>query len=240
VRAKSRVAAGEDPSPDYDRAIADCRAALALDPSDGYAPRCLVGMYSEKGDWQLEHGMDAEPTLVEAITWADRVLAANPDAEAVRFVLAVTQARLAATRHAAGRDPWESLSAAEANLRRSSLQGHPLAPGSLGVVARLAGWFRLERGDDPSDDLRRAREILEGETRRIPGRGFLRRELVSVALLEARWAIQSGGQPRALLAAARRALAEAERVEPGASDELALLRADLAEVEALASGGRQR
>jgi hypothetical protein len=240
LRAKARVAAAGNPTPDYDRAISDCHAAIGLDARDSYGPRCLVTMYSEKGDWQLEHGMDAEPTLAEAIAWASRVLAVNPDAETVRFALAVTQARLAATRQAAGRNPWEALSAAEGNLRRSAGQGHPLAQGSLGVVARLAGWFRLERGDDPTADLQRAREILEGEILRIPNRGFLRRELASVALLEARWTIRSGGRPRALVEDARRALADAERVEPGASDELALLRADLAEVEGLASGGRER
>jgi serine/threonine protein kinase len=240
LRAKALVAAAQDPSPEYDRAIADCRGALSLDATESAALRCLTMMYSEKGDWLLEHGLEAQPALVAAIDWADRALAVNPQAENLRFALAVTQARLAAARHQAGEDPWDALRAAESNLRQSAIQRHPLAPGSLGVVARLTGWFRLDRDEDPTDDLERARNILEQEIRRIPHRGFLRRELASVALLEARWATKSGGQPRPLLEAARHVIAEAERVEPGAAEELALLRTELADLERLTAADPSR
>jgi serine/threonine-protein kinase len=237
ARARYRRAAylqqhGRDPLPLLEQALADGKAALALDDKRSTAHNIVAVVYAEMGRHRLSRAQDPRDVLALAIESYGRVQEADPQATWVLNNLAVAWGSRAVYEATHGIDPRPSFQQAQSLLERAARElGRALEWSSLGGHWVQRAELELQAGRDPTAMLDRAQEAYERSLAADPSQIYTRAYLGSAWTLRAHAALWGGGDPKPALERAAAFLREVSQADPK-SNVLHALRAYLLQVEA--------
>lgn len=226
---------GQDPR----RALSHSLAALEKGlkhPEEAPTLHLRMGnCYTTQALFELRSGVDPEGSVAQAEAHyreSARLKASGQPLSDLIWVLSIRAQAL----HWRGGDPAPVDAAAE----RLFLEANRLMPSYFFTKTNLAdvklalAEHKLSRGQDPSPELARCRELGLAALNDAPPRAaYVHPVLGRTALLRAEWLLRRGGDPTAELREARSRMEETARLRPGRSDNLRiLLRVRLAELRA--------
>jgi predicted Ser/Thr protein kinase len=219
-RGYEHAAEGKDAGPAWAEAAARLTRALELEPNYPWALNDLALVYRWTGSAGRERGEDPRPAYAEAERHFRKAIESDEKYLFARWNLVDMYNDWASYDLAHGVDPEGTLDrASEASAGALALDGRSHLALNQAAVTELTRAQRLvDRGEDPGPALARAFASLERS--RSVNASFGRTSLYRAEghRLEAAHASRSGGAPEAALGAAREALAEALRLEPGCVD----------------------
>jgi serine/threonine-protein kinase len=224
---------GQDPRPWFARSVTSLQRSLALDPQPRVFNNLAITLY-EQAEYELGHGIDALPTLEQAIAGYRQTIELLPEHPYPANNLGNAYRLKAAAELATGKDPRPSLRLAISSYERAVALNPQLAQshGGLGRAhAGIARYQLLLAGHDPGDELDAAVAAAEIECRISPEYPFGYVALGTALAVEAAADIAGGQDPSSLIHRSRETLQQALRVNPSSLEAFLLL----AETELLAA-----
>jgi eukaryotic-like serine/threonine-protein kinase len=215
---------GADPRPDLREAIAGYRRALALVPDFAFAHGNLGISLVKLARAEMDRGSEPRASLDEAVHALERTMQLLPGVPSVHGLLADAHLARAELASLDGTDPSaEILVARRENAAAIGANGTADTEDILreGNIALLEGHLALSNGRPVAPFVADARRAFNRAAAQDPASASARLALAKAYVLEARARLLAKRDPVASLSAARRALAAAERLQPGDADALA-------------------
>ncbi|MBI3130742.1 MAG: serine/threonine protein kinase [Acidobacteria bacterium] len=191
-------------SPAWEGALADARAAAALEGRRAEALAYLAHLLVQRARWRFKTGGDAAPDLAAAVAASAEALRLDPAAPGVLSTLGSLGRFHASLAKATGQDPRPFLAEAVAAERRHRARRaqEPSAARALVLALLTQAEAQAQGGEDPSGALNEAGRLLEG----LPPEPSTAVLQVTRAGTAAEAALLVGRDPGPALAEARRLL----------------------------------
>jgi len=206
---------GGDPRPWLLAAIEEGRRALALNPNLFLFHNLLGNAYNTLADVDVGRGGDPRPPLAEATKAFERAAALNPSSAPIHNNRGNTWLSLADYASSRGEPIDDAASRALASYRRAiELRAdYSLAWFNLGWANRIVALDRVRHKIDPLPALIESRAALDRYERAAPGDVDAVIERSRTWIVESRWLLLNGRDPRVALAAAERAARDALAID---------------------------
>lgn len=197
---------GGDARPWLQKAIAQGRQALEPDPNLFLIHNLIGNTFNNLADREIAAGGDPSGAIAEATRSFARAVALNPSNSAVYNNQGNTWLTLAEYRSGRGESIEDAARRGIDSYRRAIAlrSDYPLPWFNIGYTTRLLALDRVRRNEDPTPALREARAALARYGASSPGDIDAEVEHARVAIIEARWRLVSGRDPRSVLGNAER------------------------------------
>jgi serine/threonine-protein kinase len=231
---------GEPPFAALDRSAQSARRALEIDPGNRRAIGNLGVGYRLRAAWESGHGLDAKPSLDQALLWLTKASALAPNDPGPRNDLGnafVTRALMSVE---AGGDPRADLEAAVAHYD-AALEQVPdfgYAHANRGLALRELAEYDKDHGLSPDAHLRDAEATLRRAVELMPDLDGTHSRLAEAYATRAAHQLAVGQDPQPALARAQEQLDESLRINAKPGPEVWMLRGRVALIEAELRLGR--
>jgi serine/threonine-protein kinase len=231
---------GEEPFAALDRSAQSARRALAIDPANRRAIGNLGVGYRLRAAWESTHGLDARPSLDQALVWLSKAADLAPTDPGPRNDLGnafVTRALMSVE---AGGDPRADLTAAvdhyDAALRQ--VPDFAYAHANRGLALRELAEYERNHGLSPDAHLDDAEATLRRAVELMPDLDGTHSRLAEAYATRAAHRLAVGQDPQPALSRAHEQLDETLRINPRPGPDVWMLRGRVALIEAEMRLGR--
>ena len=227
IRAYYEDRIGRDTTPFLTEAIEHYGQAIELFPEFATAHSNIGSAWVQLADRAFRTGGDGRSTVEKAIRSLTRAVQLMPSSVSAHNNRGNALLSLAEFSVAAGDDPAAHVEASAVDLRKAIelRPDYALPHYNIAFGQRLFALHRVRRGENPAPHLRAARAELDRYDALSPGDPDAMLQRARLDLLEARHALMTGRDPRALFAEAERIARAGLASEPG-SDGLRLVLAE--------------
>ncbi len=206
---------GEDPNPQFNKAIEIGKKALEIDPKNGRAYVTMGNVYMNRGDYELGHGSNAVPSYQESIKNFKTAIQYLREPDYGYAQLASALQSLGAFEMYKGKDASPTLIQAIENYEKA-LEISPSAAyyNNLGITNFNLAYFQWKIGKDPVPRFKKSEEAYRNAVRNDPNLVFPHCNLGHNLITQAEYGIRTGKDPEKLISTAMESFDLARKMKP--------------------------
>jgi len=230
---------GREPFAALDEAASHARTAVALDPKNRRAWGNLGVIYRLRAQYEQDHGLDATASLRQAFEGLQKGVAlSGGDAGAYNDL---GNAYLTRSGSPGTADPREDIDQAVAHYGKAleKVPDFAYAHANRGHAFVSRARFELDHALDPSSSIQGALGSLDRAARLLPNAEGIYTLIAEAREIEARSALLRGQDPAPAIAAGRKAVEDAARINPKPGPDVLVVAGNLALADARARVGKR-
>jgi serine/threonine-protein kinase len=212
LHGRSLIEHGQDPRPILKQAIAHAEALLTLEPRSFEALENLAIARMGIGQWEGDHGVNAQESFAAAITAGERARTLGSNDAAAEEDLGMTYFYRGSWLYETGGDPANDLRQAIAHLERSNRKRYTVQLNLCASAGELADYY-VNNGGQPIEILDRASLECRRAYDMQPGLKLNALNAGIIASTQALWRLEHSGNPESALAEGRHWFARALEID---------------------------
>jgi tetratricopeptide (TPR) repeat protein len=206
---------GEDPRPQCDKAVEIGKKAIAIDPKNGDAYLSMGTANMNRGDYELNHGINPVSSYEESIRNYKSAIENIREPDYGYAQLASALQSLASYQMYKGQDSSATLIEAIRNYEMA-LKINPIAAyyNNLGNANINLAYFQWKTGKDPVDSFKKSEEAYRQAIHANPNLVFPHNNLGHNLVAQAEYGIRTGTDPQKLVTIAMQSFDVARKMNP--------------------------